>query len=35
MAPGDALMTRSTLTTVCCEFCAMDDLPFGDLGGGD
>src|ERR1700679_1234025 len=23
MALGDALMTRSTLTTVCCELCAM------------
>src|ERR1700734_392038 len=35
MEAGGALMTRSTLTTVCCELCAMDDLRFGDLGGGD
>jgi hypothetical protein len=29
------LITRSTLTTVCCGLCAMGDLRFGDFGGGD
>ena len=34
-AAGGALMTRSTLTTVCCGLCAMHDLRFGDVDGGD